>query len=527
MSHEHIDVAIIGGGITGLSAAWFLQQQEQENGTPLTYAILESSDRWGGKIKTETIDGFAEEPFVVEGGPDSFITTKPWAWQLTGKLGLQEDVLGTNDAQRKVFVLHKGKPTPLPDGVMLIVPTQFTPFALSPLISPLGKLRMGMDLFIPPRSDGRDETLADFIRRRLGQEALDKIAEPLMSGIYNAEAEKQSVLATFPRFRDIESQHGSLIRGMLAAKRARAKGSSAKRPSAKAASANGQGSSSPARPPSAFVSYRPGMQRLVERLLDDLHGDLRLNTVVSAISPTRDGRYELTIPGGTLRATAVILSVPAFVAADIVQPLAADTAEQLRQIRYVSTGTISLAYWRDEIEHPLDGFGIVIPRSERRRINAITWTSTKFKHRAPQNGVLLRVFFGGSRTPQMFDKSDAEIETAVRDELQALMGIDAEPLLRRIYRWPRANPQYDVDHLQRVEAIEAGLPPGIFVSGSPYRGIGIPDCVHQAQQSSVLAYQHVSEAAVSDQPSAISLPAELQSVEAAIPQSAIEGDVGS
>ena len=493
MPDNHVDVAIIGGGITGLSAAWFLQEQAWEAEAPLSYAVLESSDRWGGKLYTETVDGYGSGPFVVEGGPDSYITTKPWAWQLTGKLDLQDEALGTNDAQRKTYVLNKGKPTPLPDGVMLIVPTRFTPFALSPLISPWGKLRMGMDLFIPRQKDGRDETLADFIRRRLGQEALDKIAEPLMSGIYNAEAEKQSVLATFPRFREIEAQHGSLIRGMLAAKRSGAKRTGANGASANGASPDVQGTApTAARPPSAFVSYKPGMERLVERLLEDLDGDLRLNTAVLSISRNFEG-YDLTTSEGNLHATAVILAVPAYVAADIIRNLAPQSAEKLRQIRYVSTGTISLAYRRDEIGHPLDGFGIVIPRSERRRINAITWTSTKFKQRAPDEAVLLRVFFGGSRTPQMFDKADEELEAVVRDELREIMGITAEPLFRRIYRWPRANPQYDVDHLQRVEAIEAGLPPGILVSGSPYRGIGIPDCVHQAEQSSRSVFQFISE----------------------------------
>jgi len=495
---NHVDVAIIGGGITGLSAAWFLQERAREAGDPLTYALLESSGRWGGKLYTETVDGYGSGPFVVEGGPDSYITTKPWAWQLTGKLDLQDEALGTNDAQRKTFVLNKGKPTPLPDGVMLIVPTRFTPFAVSPLISPWGKLRMGMDLFIPRQKDGRDETLADFIRRRLGQEALDKIAEPLMSGIYNAEAEKQSVLATFPRFREIEAQHGSLIRGMLSAKRNGAKSRAGKQVSANGASANGASPNghgpapTASRPPSAFVSYKPGMERLVERLLEDLEGDLRLNTAVLSISRGYEG-YDITTSEGNLHATAVILAVPAYVAADIIRKLAPQSADKLRQIRYVSTGTISLAYRRDEIGHPLDGFGIVIPRSERRRINAITWTSTKFKHRAPDEAVLLRVFFGGSRTPQMFDKSDEELEAIVRDELQEIMGITAEPLFRRIYRWSRANPQYDVNHLQRVEAIEAGLPPGILVSGSPYRGIGIPDCVHQAEESSLAVFQFVSE----------------------------------
>ena len=490
MSSQFVDVAIIGGGISGLSAAWYLQRQEPV----LSYALLESSDRWGGKIMTETVDasaeeGFADAPFIVEGGPDSYITTKPWAWQLTQKLGMDTDVLGTNDAQRKTFVLNKGKPTPLPDGVMLIVPTRFTPFALSPLISPWGKLRMGMDLFIPPLEDGRDETLAQFIERRLGHEALDKIAEPLMSGIYNADADKQSLLATFPRFREIEAQHGSLIRGMLASKRARSNGAAAQSPSS-----NGHGPATSRRPPSAFVSYKPGMERLVDRLLEDLHGDLRLNTAVSSLNMTPDGHYELALPEGTLTATAVILAVPAYVAAGILEPLAPEAADDLRKIRYVSTGTISLAYRRDEIEHPLDGFGIVIPRSERRRINAITWSSTKFNHRAPQGAALLRVFFGGSRTPEMFDKGDEELEAIVRDELKQLMGIDAEPVFSRIYRWPRANPQYDVNHLERVAAIEGALPPGVFVSGSPYRGIGIPDCVHQGQQASEAAasYQRAS-----------------------------------
>jgi oxygen-dependent protoporphyrinogen oxidase len=235
------------------------------------------------------------------------------------------------------------------------------------------------------------------------------------------------------------------------------------------------------------------MERLVEGLVADLDGDLRLNTVVSSITRTTDGNYALELSEGTVTATTVILAVPAYVAAAILHSLAPKAAGELRAIRYVSTGTISLAYRRDEIEHPLDGFGIVIPRSENRRINAITWTSTKFNHRAPEGAVLLRVFFGGSRTPEMFDKGDEELETIVRDELLQLMGIDAEPLFQRIYRWPHANPQYDVNHLERVADIEVNLPPGIFVSGSPYRGIGIPDCVHQGQQASELAASYQRE----------------------------------
>jgi protoporphyrinogen oxidase len=384
-------VAIVGGGITGLAAAYYLQEAAHEQVQNLSYTLLEGADRWGGKIRTETIPGEGHEPFVVEAGPDSFITQKPWAWQLARRMGLDDALLPTNDATRQIYVLNKGKPTPLPDGVLLIVPTKFTPFALSPLISPMGKLRMGLDLVLPAKRDGADETLAEFITRRLGAEALDKIAEPLMSGIYNAEADRQSVLATFPRFRAIEEKHGSLIRGMLAARHAR-----------NAPAANGQ--------------------------------------------------------------------APA-------------AAAELEKIRYVSTGTISLAYRADEIGEVPPGHGLVVPASEARHVNAVTVSSSKFSRRAPAGMVLVRAFFGGSRTPQMMEVPDAELLTLVRAELRQTMGIRGAPLFHRIYRWPRANPQYDVGHLERVATIEAALPPGLFVSGSPYRGIGIPDCVHPAEQT--------------------------------------------
>ena len=473
-------VAIIGGGITGLSAAYYLQQAAAD--LNLTYTLLEQSDRWGGKIATETINDLADEPFIVEAGPDSFITQKPWGLQLARELGLADDLLPTNDGRRQTFVLNKGRPTPLPDGVMMIVPTKITPFALSPLLSPLGKLRMGLDLFIPPKTDGADETLAEFIERRLGAEALDKIAEPLMSGIYNAEAERQSLLATFPRFRDIEEKHGSLIKGMLAGKKARASHA----PAANGAAANG-------RPPtSMFMSMKGGMADLVAALRAQLTGECLLETAVTRLE-TREWRlenpqspttYTLTLDNGRiLTADAIILAVPAHTAARLIGDLAPEAAAELETIRYVSTGTISLAYRRDEINHPLNGFGVVIPRSENRSINAITWTSTKFDQRAPEGYALLRVFFGGSRTPQMMDIPDGELLHQVRRELAAIMGLTAVPVFHRIYRWPQANPQYDVGHLERVAAIEAALPAGIHVTGSPYRGIGIPDCVHQAQET--------------------------------------------
>jgi oxygen-dependent protoporphyrinogen oxidase len=464
-------VVIIGGGIAGLSTAWYLQRQAAEKGLALHYTVLEKSSRWGGKILTERVDGDSDQPFVVEGGPDSFITQKPWALQLARELGLEKRLLGTNDDRRKVYVLNNGRPTPLPDGVLLIVPTKIKPFALSPLISIPGKLRMGLDLVIPPKMDGQDETLADFITRRLGSEALDKIAEPLMSGIYNAEAERQSLLATFPRFRALEEKHGSLIKGMLASRKAQQQRAGS--------GASGQPAK---RPLSMFVSLQDGLDELVRVLPGKLTGDLHLNTSVMDVQQL-DGRFSLTLNDGRrLAADAVVLAIPAYNAAGLIDGIAPEAAAGLDSIRYVSTGTISLAFRRQDVALP-EGFGLVIPRSEQRLINAVTITSTKFDRRAPDDHVLLRVFFGGSRRPEMMEVDDEQLSSMVLSELEAIMGIDAQPLFRRIYRWHRANPQYDVGHLERVEAIERALPAGLYVTGSPYRGIGIPDCVHQGQQT--------------------------------------------
>ena len=480
------DVAIIGGGISGLATAYYLQRHAAQNNRPCQYTLIERSPTGGGKILTEQVHGFGDTPFIVEAGPDSFISQKPWALQLAREIGLQDSFLGTNDDRRKTYVLQNGKPTPLPDGVLLIVPTRFSPFILSPLISPLGKLRMGLDFLIPARKDDEDETLADFVRRRLGDEALDKIAEPLLSGIYNSDAEKQSLMATFPRFRDIEKKHGSLIRGMLSS---RAHGP------AKPAQA-APPTTPPAKPLSAFVSFRNGASQLIDTLVPKLTGDLRFNTglcEVKQISDETGAAYMLSLSDGTkIAARHVVLATPAFVSAELLKLLAPDASTRLSAIRYVSTGTVSFGYVRSEVNHPLNGFGVVIPRSEKRPINAITWSSTKFDNRAPAGHALIRVFFGGSRNPEIMSRSDEDILDIARDELKAIMGVDATPVFHRLYRWRNATPQYDVGHLKHVDAIEAALPDGIYVTGSPYRGIGIPDCVHQAQQTADLLWEQLS-----------------------------------
>jgi oxygen-dependent protoporphyrinogen oxidase len=471
-------VVIIGGGITGLSAAFYLERTARAAGAPVRYTLIERDDRFGGKIQTDTVVG-AAGGFIVEGGPDSFVVQKPWGVQLARDLGLGDQLIGTRDARHAVYVLVNGVPRAMPDGTMLIVPTRLMPFLLSPLLSVRGKLRMALDLFIPPRRDSADETLADFIRRRLGAEALDRLAEPLLAGIHSAEAELQSLLATFPRFRALEQQHGSLIRGMLAQRNGTKNHSGATRPT---------GDSSP------FVTLRGGVGELVRALLDRLDGRLIKGSGVAAIEhdPTAAAPYCVRLDNGeAIGADAVILTTPAFAAADLVASFQPALAAGLRQIRYVSTGTVSLAYRRADLGAALDGFGMVIPKSEGRRINALTMTSTKFDGRAPADCALLRVFVGGSRAPEAVELDDAALLALVRAELSDILGIAAEPLWSRIYRCPRANPQYDVGHLDRMDALEALLPPGLYLAGGAYRGVGIPDCIRQGQDAVVKAFAYL------------------------------------
>lgn len=495
-------VAIVGGGISGLSTAWYVEREAAEQNLPVVCSIYEASGRWGGKILTDLVEHQAGR-FVVEGGPDSFLTSqKPWAVDLALELGLGPHLLGTNDEARKVYVLSQGKPVRMPEGVFLLVPTKFKPFLFSPLISPLGKLRMGLDIFIPSRRGDDDETLGDFVTRRLGSEALDKIAEPLLSGIYNAEAQRQSLLATFPRFRETELAYGSLIRGMLADKaRARCKRKRERRSNGRVGTEakTGDRSVPDGRPTSMFASFVCGTEEIITGLTQGLHAGLRAGVRVSGLRPADGDKYMLELHGGgtdapvheIVRADAVVLAIPAYDSAGLLESVSPEAARILRSVRYVSTGTLSLAYTRDASVEPLAGFGILVPRSEKRPLNAITWSSTKFDRRAPEGQSLLRVFFGGSRSPATMELDDDELMAVIKREVSSIMGIEKDPLFHRIYRWEMANPQYDVEHLRRVEAIESALPHGVWVTGSPYRGVGLPDCVHQGRRTAGLVIERL------------------------------------
>ena len=465
-------IVIIGGGVSGLSAAWLLNEQTQASGASVHITVLEAAPRFGGKVRTETVDGFGDKPFIIEAGPDSFLTQKPWALKLARKLGLERDILGTNDKVRNIFVLSKGRPIKLPEGVLLVVPTKIWPFVMSPLISIWGKLRMGMDLILPAKKDNDDEALGDFVRRRLGQEALDKIAEPLMAGIYNAEVDKQSILATFPRFREVEQEYGSLIRGMISQK--------AKAPSAPPAPGD------KARV-SMFVSFKQGTEAFITAIVASLAAqpnvDLQMGAAVNSIHRVPDGRgYAVSLPDGrVLEADDIVLTCPAKAAASLVTSLAPPAAKLLESIRYVSTGAMAVGVKVSDIAKPVNGFGIVVPSTENRPINAITVASTKFDHRAPSGYALLRVFFGGARSPKTMDLSDSEIEAMVQEQLEDLVGLRAKPVFSRIERWVGANPQYDVHHLDLCDQIDSSLPAGLWVTGCSYRGVGMPDCVYQSE----------------------------------------------
>jgi oxygen-dependent protoporphyrinogen oxidase len=460
-------VIVIGGGIAGLSTAYALQEQARLARVPLACTLIESRERLGGVILTERVGDF-----VIEAGPDSLLTQKPWGLDLCQALGISDRLIGTNDRQRRIYIFWGGRLHPLPQGLMLIVPTRFGPLLHSQLLSWPGKLRMGLEYFLPPRPPNGDESLAGFVRRRLGREALEKIADPLLAGIYAGSADDMSLLATFPRLRELESTHGGLIRGALAQRRAMRRAASSGSPPTT----------------TMFMAPRGGMAEIVEALTSRLDRIVkRLGRTVQRVVPHGDGPagphgYAVHLDDATsVYADMVVFATPAPITASLVEGFHPRLAEALRTIPYVSSATVSLAYRRRDVSHPLDGFGFLVGKREGRRVMAATWTSTKFAYRAPADAVLIRSFIGGVGCEELVGLDDVALIQLVREELGAMLGITATPLLARVYSWERANPQYSVGHLERVDAMEQLLVPypGLFLTGSAYRGVGIPDCIHQ------------------------------------------------
>lgn len=443
-------VAIIGGGMSGLAAAHACAKRDD-----LQWRLYERASRLGGKIVTEHVDGF-----VIEGGPDSFITQKPWGLALCRELGLEAELIPCNPDAQKIYILVKGKLQSLPTGFRLTAPTKFWPFIKSPLFSLWGKCRMGFDLFLPPRRDDADESVASFITRRLGREASDKIGGPLMAGIYVADPNRLSLMSTFPIFREMERKYGSLIRAMRAA---------TKRPAAN-------------RP--LFMSFQGGMAQWVEQLSEPLKEHCVLNAPIERLWK-EEKLFKLQQGDQVDTFDHIILACPLHEAATLLEDLAPESAAALRSIRYVSTATISLGYRLplQGVTQPLDGYGFVVPASEQRDILACTWSSIKFSHRAPPDHFLLRAFVGGEHREDLPNLPDEELIELVKRELRDLMGLRQEPVVSRIYRWPNGNPQYDVGHKDRMLALMDQLRriPGLHVAGSGYTGIGLPDCIRSGQ----------------------------------------------
>jgi oxygen-dependent protoporphyrinogen oxidase len=463
-------IAIVGGGIAGLAAAHRLQELANERRLEIEVLVLEAGARLGGTIATERTEGF-----VIEAGPDSFISEKPWALDLCRRLGLSEHLVRTRDDHRRTFVVHDGRLHPLPEGFLLLAPTRIWPLVVSGLFSWPGKLRMALDLVLPRGPARSDESLGSLVTRRLGREALERVAQPLVGGIYTADPDRLSLAATMPRFLELERRHRSLILGMTRAEHARRR---AERGSVAGAESGARWS--------LFVSIAEGMQRLVDALAARLPPHAaRLGAPVSAVARAEGGRgfHVALVDGVGLGVDAVVLATPAHVSARLLAALDAGAARDLAAITYASSATVTMGYRRADVPHPLDGFGFVVPFVENRRVIACTFSSVKFRGRAPDGHVLLRSFVGGVLQGDVAELDAAGLEAAVRAELRDLLGITRAPELVRVHRHPRAMPQYDVGHLDRIARLDRALAahPGLAVAGGAYRGVGIPDCVRSGE----------------------------------------------
>jgi oxygen-dependent protoporphyrinogen oxidase len=450
-----VDVAIVGGGIAGLAAAWELQQRG------VTACVLEGSARAGGVIHTDRFDGW-----TVDAGPDSILVQKPAAVSLCRELGIA-DRLHPTRTPRTAYVLRDGALHPLLEGSALGFPIRLAPLATSTLFTAAGKLRMAFEVVVPSRQT-EDESIASFVRRRFGQEAVDYLAEPLLAGIHAGDVERLSTRALFPRLLEVERTHGSVIRGFRALH----------------ITPSSQG---------AFVSLPGGLGELVEALAAALApGTIRL--AARALELRWSNGFAIETAGGTVQARAVLLAVPAYAAAALLRSIDTTLAGLCETIPYASTATVAFGYRREQVDHPLQGSGFVVPRAERNPLLAATWVTSKWPARAPGDHVLLRAFLGGGRDPHRLDRSDAELRDAAREELVDILQITGEPMFEpRVYRWTRQSPQYEVGHLDRVAAIERHLSamPGLFVAGSGFRAIGIPDCVQDGRTQAARAAEFV------------------------------------
>lgn len=443
-----IPVVIVGGGMAGLAAAYELCRQH------VPFALLEATARAGGVVLSEQIDGY-----TIDGGPDALLVQKPEGIMLCEELGLGERLVPTKPP-RLAFIQRGARLHPLPAASVFGIPTAWGPFVRTPLFSWAGKARMGAELFVAPRSDGADESIGAFMTRRFGVEAATYLAEPLLAGIHAGDVNRLSARALFPRLVDAEQKHGSVLRAF-------------RRQAARTGVGDG-----------AFRSLPGGLSELVRALVAALPaGALRLNTPVRRVRQAASGFELETGAGERIAAATLVLATPAFVTAALLREAAPDVSRLCQEIRYTSVATVALAFNRSDVQHALNGSGFVVPQIEDRGIMAGSWLSSKWPHRAPPDRVLLRAFLGGARDPGALERTDAELVEISRRAMAPLLGIAGKPLLTRVYRWERANAQHEVGHLERLGRLDAALAghPGMALTGSAYRGVGIPDVVADAR----------------------------------------------
>lgn len=487
-------VVVIGAGITGLSAAYEVLTLMDGQ---VDVVVLEAMGRVGGTVNTYDMGDL-----VLELGPDSFFTQKPVMLDLIKRLDLEKHLIWTSNENRRTLVAHEGKLWHLPEGFAMYGPTKLKPFLDSPLFTWSGKLRACMDIALPKRSGGGDESLSAFVRRRLGDEMLERVIQPLVAGMYTADPDLLSVKSGLPRLYDLEQKYGSVTRGLIA--------------EAQKSGNNGSEEETEGGPRyGMFASLDGGMSILIDGLIKKLP----LNTVrtQSYAMRIRPGEHEklwdvCLFDGSILPCDAVIVATPAFRAADVIQDLSQDASEKLRSISHASSIVVNVMYYRDDIPHALDAFGFVVPRSEKRSIIACSFSSNKFPGRAPQDKVLMRVFFGGALQPEVYDFADEHLQCLLWEDLHTYLGIRVLPVFTMVTRHPQAMPQYHVGHGELIASVRKSLKdhPGVELAGNAYQGVGIPDCVLSAQTAArsvaaVLKHLPAAQAHTADPPAAATL----------------------
>ena len=446
-------VAVIGGGISGLSAAYFLSKA----GVPCV--LIEERGRLGGVIHTENVNGT-----LVEAGPDSFIAQKPWAMELIRELGLADDVIGSRDHTRRTFIVRGGRLVPLPDGLQFLAPTKLWPILTTKLFGWKAKLSFATEYFRKSSTTEKDRSVAEFVREHYGEEANRYLAQPMLAGVYGGSSEKLSVNSVLPMFVELERKYGSLTRGILVGRARRSGGKESG---------------------SLFLTLRKGLQQLIDTLAERIVGSVeRVNAAALGIERRAGGFRILLSEHGPLDVEQVITAVPAYRAADLVGGMDAQLAETLHAIPYHSSITTALLYEKETFDHPLDGFGFLVPASEGRTLAACTWVNTKFDHRAAADAVFLRGFVSADEAERRMDESDDALVGVAHSEVSGLMGFQATPKTARIHRWRRAMAQYEVGHHKRLDAINArvGELPGLHLGGNGFSGIGIPDCIRRSRE---------------------------------------------